>query len=62
MAYVHLRHTHENAGLPTIAAFDGVREALVSSAAGVLFVLLGAAAAALSLWLGAGRLLHRLTA
>lgn len=59
MAYV-LRHTHEQPTLPPVPAFDGVQTTFVSSAAGVLFVLLAAAAAALSLWLGAGRLLRRL--
>jgi hypothetical protein len=61
MAYVQLRHAHEHPVLPGGPALDGLRDTLVASAAGTLFLLLGAAAAVYSLYLCACRALRRLT-
>lgn len=66
MTYVDLHHTHDQPGVAHGVAhgpaFDAVREMALSTATGISFLVLAAAAAVFSLWLGAGRLVHRLMA
>jgi hypothetical protein len=62
MTYIDLHHRGQHAALPALPGLSGLNGSLVSAAAGATFLLLAAAAAVLTLWLGAGRLLRRLGA
>jgi hypothetical protein len=62
MTYLPLHRVQERPSVADRLALAAVREGLVSTVTGVCFVLLAAAAGVFSLWLAAGRLLHRLTA